>query len=103
MVELGTDSALPVGMASTTYTLLHRNEVLGTARFCGTYSTDAEAMKFASIEAARLREFIELQLYTGSPSNPGRYAGRSVRGGATIMRNDGHVDCDCMSCRPATS
>lgn len=64
----------------SSWTLLIKNKMLGSARFCGTFATEAEAKEFADREAARSRSFAEFEVYTGNPQRPGEPTGYTTKG-----------------------
>ncbi len=44
-----------------TYTALIRNEMLGSARYCGTFATVEEAIDYCVRECQRVRSFVTLE------------------------------------------
>lgn len=67
-------------MTSGRYTVNVVNGMLGTARFVGTFDDKIAAETYALSEAARSRKFATYEVWTGTPSKPGRPTGFAAQG-----------------------
>ncbi len=65
-------SSVKVTMTAQKFTLLHRNAMLGTSRYIGTYVTQYDAEAYAKQEASRSRSFASWEVWTGTPDHPGK-------------------------------
>jgi hypothetical protein len=52
------------------WTVLNRNEFLGTAHYSGTFSTEEEAVAYAEQQANRTRKFATFEVWKGTPKSP---------------------------------
>lgn len=62
------------------YTTHVSNEALGTSRFVGTFEDEIVAQAYAQTEANRSRRFVRWEVWTGTPTSPGKPVGPIVRG-----------------------
>lgn len=67
-------------MATTTYTVREGNEVLGSAKFVGTFDTLEDALSYIERRAQQCRNFATFEAWTGNPRNPRTPASNIVRG-----------------------
>jgi hypothetical protein len=72
------------GPCTCRFTVLHRNEVLGTSSYSGTYETLEEAQESCRTFAKIRRNFATFQPHTGTPSAAregfGKLVGEEIRG-----------------------
>lgn len=54
------------------FTVLWRNQMLGTSGYRGTFATEHDARIYRDKEAANSRSFASFEIWTGTPKKPGK-------------------------------
>lgn len=62
------------------WTVLSENKALGKAHFSGTFATLEDAKAYAETQALRVRSFVTLEVWSGTPKNPIKPTGYRVSG-----------------------
>lgn len=95
-------------MPPSKYTVLISNGMLGTSRYVGTFDDKIAAEAYALEEAARSRKFASFEVWTGTPTRPGRATNFHVQGPKgqpfgqvqmSVNRSTTHVTHKASPCR----
>lgn len=63
------------------FTVRYKNAITGTSHFEGAFDVEADAVDHAISCAKRSRKFVEHEVWTGTPKNPGHAIIGHVYGG----------------------
>lgn len=71
-----------IARAADKFTVLERNEMLGSQHYRGVFDGESEAASYAVAQIPRTRSFVTYELWTGSARYPGRFVRELGRGQA---------------------
>lgn len=63
------------------FTVRYKNALTGTSHFRGIFDCEADAVSYAIDSAKTSRNFVEYEVWTGTPKNPGHAIIGHVYGG----------------------
>lgn len=62
------------------FTVLHRNHLLKSGVYRGTFGFKEAAIGYAKKQAKRSRSFVDFEVFEGTPRNPGKPTGDVFKG-----------------------